>query len=522
MSIFDDLVDKLYAKVRGGGTQLLEREEPQVPGLTGTGFVGPNGGQHLYVEPPIEFEASSMQACGLWPFSVGASTPLVGAVLGRNVFTGSPVCGDPMTSFTRGIVSSPSAFVMALNGRGKSSLVVRMLLGCMDFGYLVMVLGDLKPDYVGLIQKTGGTVFRLGRGIGGINVLDAGPWREHLPRLSPAKRAEISAQIHGRRVNALAGLIELLLRDELSESRSETTILSVAIGVAAREAEARGEQPLPRDVLRVITERHPEIRSNILEVSDELYDEQTKRLRTGLNGLGPHGPFGDVFANHTTNDVPLDRSINFDVSSIGSTDTQLRAAVQLACWSYGQAVASCAKTLAEETDDAGQPLEPERHHVMVMDELWQILEAWDGSVYRINSITKINRTEGLGQIMITHSMKDLELSTTERTKIARGFVERSAMLYLGGLARNEMADLVSVKPFSEKEKDLLVAWSAEGTVNPANGKTTPPLGRGKFLLKTGDQPGIAFSTGRRLTAKEHEIHDTNSAWRQAMSANLED
>lgn len=514
MSVLDDV----YDKVAGATNRLLGRptvtEGPDLPfpGLTAKGVEGPNLGAHLYVEAPLEFEASSVQVCGFWPFSVGASTPLVGAVLGKHFFSGGPVCGDPMTLFKRGIISSPSAFVLALNGRGKSSMVVRMLLGIVDGGDLPMILGDLKPDYVGFNREIGGFEFSLGRGMGGINVLDAGPWADHIDRLSPVKRREVAARVHGRRLNALRGLVEMVLREELSEKRSEVTVLSVAVEIAAEEAARRGEQPLPADVLRIITERHPRVRDNILPVSDTEYDQLTSNLRTGLNGLGPHGPFGDVFCRQTTEKVPIDRALCFDVSSIPSTDAQLRAATQLACWSYGQSVSECAKILAEEG------LEPERHHFMVMDELWQILEAWDGSVYRINAITRVNRTEGLGQIMITHSMKDLELSTPERTKIARGFVERSSMLYLGGLARNEMPDLLSVRPFSRKEQDLLVSWSAEGSINPVTGKPSAPPGRGKFLVKTGDMAGVPFTTGQHLTRREKQIHDTNAAWAAAIGA----
>lgn len=512
MSVFDDLYDKAY----DGVLRLMGREPVQkatslpFPGMTARGVKGATLGQHLYVEAPPEFDASSMQVCGFWPFSVGASTALVGAPLGKHFYTGAPVCGDPMTAFKRGIVSAPSSFVLALNGRGKSSLVIRICLYLMGLGDLVLVAGDLKPDYVGLVQSCGGMVFALGRGGGSLNVLDAGPWAEHLDRLPAAKQAEMRERVHGRRVNALSGLVEMVLRRDLSEESSETTVLSVAIQTAADEAATHGAQPLPADVLRVITERHPNVRRNILEMTDAEYDQMTAPLRKGLNGLGPHGPFGDVFCRQTSQRVPIDVSLCFDVSGIPSTDAKLRAAVQLACWSYAQSVSECAKILASEG------LEPERHHLNVMDELWQILEAWDGSVTRINAITRLNRTEGLGQMMITHSMKDLELSTPERTKMARGFVERSSVLYLGGLARNEMKDLLSVRPFSQKEQDLLVSWSSEGSMNPITGEVTPPAGRGKFMMKTGDAPGVPFTTGRTLTPAEKKIHDTNDAWRAAM------
>lgn len=146
MGVIDDLYDKAVDKVDSllGRQPRASAVDLPFPGMTGKGVVGPTLGEHVYVEAPPEFEASSVQVCGFWPFSVGASTALVGSVLGRHFYTGGPVCGDPMTAFKRGIISAPSAFVLALNGRGKSSMVVRMLLGIVDAGDLVMVLGRLE------------------------------------------------------------------------------------------------------------------------------------------------------------------------------------------------------------------------------------------------------------------------------------------------------------------------------------------------------------------------------------------
>lgn len=89
------------------------------------------------------------------------------------------------------------------------------------------------------------------------------------------------------------------------------------------------------------------------------------------------------------------------------------------------------------------------------------------------------------------------------------------MKVLGGLAQNEMGMLETVFPLSEQEKALLVAWSAEGSVNPKTGRTSPPPGRGRFMLKTGEAPGVPFQTN--LTAGELRVHDTNAAWAAAQA-----
>ena len=45
--------------------------------------------------------------------------------------------------------------MLGLPGLGKSSLLRRMALGLAGFGVMPLVLGDLKPDYVDLIERAG-------------------------------------------------------------------------------------------------------------------------------------------------------------------------------------------------------------------------------------------------------------------------------------------------------------------------------------------------------------------------------
>lgn len=480
-----------------------------MPGLSEKGWDVPGGGLVSWVEAPPEFTATSNQTAGLWPFAVGTSSPLVGAVLGRNLLNGSVVCGDPINLFLRGIISSPSAFILGLNGRGKSSVAVRMAIALIDQGFLVIGASDVKPDFAGVVLETGGTVIQVAPGVGAINPLDAGPLWRRLTELPETVQRQMRAEIHSRRLNALTGLLELVFKSPLDAKQQEPTVLSMAITAAAETAETAGRQPLIGDVAEVIRSAPDQIRTAILAENEAAYRAQVRNLLAGLNALGAHGPFGDVFCQPTTREMPLDQSVDFDLSVIDETLLDLRAAVQIVCWSYAQAGVSAAKTLAE----AG--LMEERHHLMFMDELWQALRASELLVYPIDGMTRLNRTKGLGQVMITHSMKDLQLSTDELTKIAHGFVERSSIKILGGLAQNEMPLLETVFPISNQEKALLVAWSAEGSIDPKTGRTSPPPGRGRFMMKTGDAPGVPFQT--QLTAGEKRVHDTNAAWAVAQA-----
>ena len=169
------------------------------------------------------------------------------------------------------------------------------------------------------------------------------------------------------------------------------------------------------------------------------------------------------------------------------------------CWVYGSSAVTSAKYLAE------AKLAPERVYLMIMDELWQMLRASSYLVDRIDEITRLNRQRLLAQVLITHTMKDLQLGTPDLTAKARGFVERSALLVLGGLSTSEFGDLAAVHEFSALERRLIASWSTQSDV--ASGD---PPGRGKFLLKTGSGPGIPVQL--TLTGIERDVNDTNKRW----------
>src|SRR5512144_1867669 len=129
------------------------------------GWRGRGGGHSTYLQPPPEWRGTTVQICGLWPYGVGAGAPMIGAPLGKHLFSGATVCGDPISWFQHaGLLTAPTAFVLAREGFGKSSMVRRMATGAAYFGAIPLVLGDLKPDYPDLIRALGGEIIPLGRG----------------------------------------------------------------------------------------------------------------------------------------------------------------------------------------------------------------------------------------------------------------------------------------------------------------------------------------------------------------------
>ena len=76
--------------------------------------------------------------------------------------------------------------------------------------------------------------------------------------------------------------------------------------------------------------------------------------------------------------------------------------------------------------------------------------------------------------MCTHTMSDLKLSKDNLTEIAWGFVERSAQVFMGGLAEREMGNLQEVFAMTSAEKEMITDWSAEAMINPDSGTAAEP------------------------------------------------
>jgi hypothetical protein len=477
-----------------------DRAPPHRPGPRG--WRGRGRGASLYVQAPDEWRATTNQVCGLWPFAAGTGSPMIGVPLGRNLLSGATLCADPISWFQRAnLISNPSAFLLSKPGLGKSTVVRRMALGLTGYGVMPLVLGDLKPDYVDLIEALGGQVIRLGRGRGYLNILDPGEATVAAARLPCGARDELIADARGRRHTMVAALITIL-RSAPPTDREET-ILDRAVRVLD---ERHHGIPVLQDLITVIEAAPDEVRQVAMDRGDMArYQDITENLLVTLKGLLGHGRVGEMFSRQTTTPMRSDVPVVFDVSSIPHTELALQAAALMACWSTGFGALNVANALT----DAG--LEPQRHVLVILDELWRALRVGQGMVDRVDALTRLNRRDAVGQVMVSHTMSDLEAlpDAADRMK-ARGFVERSSMVICGGLPAAEMPNLTNVVPFSQAEQELLISWQDPPAWDPVAGTPTAPPGRGNFLIKVGGRPGIPVHVA--LTETELGLNDTNKRW----------
>ena len=405
------------------------------------GWSGRGGGRSTYMQPPPEWRGTTVQVCGLWPYGVGAGAPLIGAPLGKHLLSGATVCGDPISWFQHaGLLTAPTAFVLAREGFGKSSLVRRMATGAAYFGAIPLVLGDLKPDYPDQISAIDGEVIPLGRGRGYLNPLDMSLTREAIALLDSGAgaiddqeraklRRELLSDARGKRHAMVAALATIQRSRPLDDG--EDTILAAAL--TELDKRHHGE-PVLRDLVQVIEAAPDRVRD---AAYDQGSDERYRELDAPADPHAPRPAAGgpdrrDVLAAHHRR-LDLERPAVFDVSSIPEDQTELVAAALTACWGIGFSAVNTRVALAQ----AG--ILPMRHYLVILDELWRVLlAARSGMVDRVNSLTRLNRQVGAGLIMISHTIKDLLSLPEEHERMkACGLIERSGMLICGALPPEE-------------------------------------------------------------------------------------
>ena len=264
-----------------------------LPGGAGPrGWTERGGGVSSYVEAAPEWRGTTVQVCGLWPFIAGSGTPMVGVPIGRHLFTHATVCSDPVSWFARAkLISNPGVVVLGLTGRGKSSLVRRMATGLAAFGVLPVVFGDTKPDYVDLIRALGGSVVRLGRGEGKLNVLDPGSATAAAAKLPGRAKEKLLADAAGRRLNVVSGLIEL------NRGRPVGDVESLVLDTAMRALDQTtppGQATLWH-LVRLLDEGSPELEDVTLSRGDKAaYRAAVNPLLGSVMAL-TRGALGETF-----------------------------------------------------------------------------------------------------------------------------------------------------------------------------------------------------------------------------------
>ncbi len=457
------------------------------------GWRAPGAGRAVHVAPGTEYQGTTSQLCGLYPFVAGSGAPTLGVPIGRHMLWGEVVCLDPLEWLREGLITNPGVFVLGQPGVGKSTIVKRLITGMTACGTHALILGDTKPDYTPLVHYLGGQVIRIGRGLDRLNPLDSGPLGTALARMPGTEAHQLRLEIRGRRMSLLLALCALVRGRPITNP--EEIVLGRAIDILT---DRHPGDPTVPDVLALIEAGSDELCTAARARTDGEYRRRVDELVPTL-ALLCEGSLRGVFDAATNTPLDLDApAVSVDISHVAAAGDQLVAAAMLCVWAYGFAMVDAAAVLAE------QHLAPRRQYLGVMDELWRALRGASGLVEHADALTRLNRQRGMGSIMVTHSLADLDaLPTPEDRAKAQGFAERSAIKILAGLPPRELDRVSQVVKLTGPERDLVSSWAAPEAWFP--GSVHP--GRGKYLIKTGERPGLPVALS--LVGDERQLYDTD-------------
>jgi hypothetical protein len=456
------------------------------------GWPGRGHGRAGHVEAGLRFAGTTSQVCGLFPFAVPSGADVRGVPIGRHLHTAEPVGLDPAHWLRTGLVSNTGVWVQGQPGIGKSSITKRLLTGLVGFGMRAVIPGDIKGEYTPLITALGGKVWRIGRGLGSLNPLDAGPLRSALQTAPVAERTTLTETLRARRLSLLDALITIVRRHE--PDVTERRVLGAALDLAVDTA----PEPVIPDVLDALLWGTDTMRHITASTDTDDYRRHTRSLVNAL-GLLCEGAIRGIFDRpSSTRPDPDTPALSLDISALDDDDDDVVAAAMLCSWAWSAALA-----------DAAAYRTRRRNIVQVQDELWRALRVAPGLVERSDRITRLGRHRGVVSFQVTHSLDDREALPTETDRAkARGMASRNGILILGGMAEKELDGLARITSLSRSEAALITSWAAPPTWHA--GGMHP--GRGKYLIKSGQRVGLPVAL--TLTPSEIALHDTDRAFRR--------
>jgi hypothetical protein len=475
------------------------------------GWGGRFGGRVPVEDAGTVYTGPTTQAGGIYPFLLGAGLPPRGVPVGRDVLTGELVCIDP-SGWTGKLTTNPGMWVMSQPGAGKSALVKRVCLVYAAYGHMVVVPGDVKGEYSELVSELGGSVVRIGDGIGRINPLDSGPLKGRVHSLPVDRRQALLDVLNSRRLETLVALLSTKHGLGRSPNPVERSALDTAVHVASA-AQASDTDPIVKDVVDVLRAAPEELRVK-LAAEGERYQDLTRDAVAGLDNL-IGGPLKGLFDGPTT--VPLDinaPAVSVDISALRARGSDVVSAGMIATWAYAYSSIDSARSIGL----------MDRKLVLPMDEMWRALRSGPGLVDAMDAISRLNRTTDDVTIYVTHSLLDVEALPTEMDRAkARGLMDRCDTWVIGASSEEELRRVTGKRSLTEQERMMIGSWSSatstgldiEPSYDDEGDKTTAVddegarhPGRGKYLIKIGTRPGIAASL--ELTATEQRLYRTDT------------
>lgn len=504
------------------------RSKPRT--LTPNGFLGRGGGRWGGVPQPPLWYGSSVQVCGIYPFTTGTARPVSGAPLGRDLLSGTAVAMDHHSLYMEGVISSPSMFLFGINGVGKSSTAQTMTLGMMARGMIPAVFNPLKKgEHTGLVENAGGAVFEYGpTARHQLNLLSRGPLGTAAERIGGDTGAEL------RRLATWKVVQQAQLALRVSRGVLLDDIDDAVVEAMVEDILGRTRRPVTADLAGAFNAPSERVLAVSGQPTPEKFRKRFARLGESLRAmLG--GDLGRLLGG--TDSIEIDPGNRggfcFDTSSIPDTASKLLSTAMLMSWSLGMDAIDAHWELAKyeagqaaAAAAAGEVYIPKvvwSGYTSLMDEFWYPMRTTDGIVDRVDALSRSNRSVGTAEMKITHSPKDmLSLKNEEDRQKARGLAERSGLLGLMALTNEDLHVLGEVKPLTAQEIRYVSSFNSAGSWGNkarATGRQAAPPGAGKILFKVEGRPGVPVQMVQ--TPTQQNLHITDERFREQSRANRE-
>lgn len=453
------------------------------------------GGYAHNVDAGRMYMGTTSEIQGLYPFPAASGARVRGVPFGRHLHTAEPIGLDPAQWLVDGLVTNTGIWIQGQPGVGKSTAAKRLLVGLVAFGFAGIIPGDIKDEYSAIVDEMGGAVFRIGRGLHSLNPLDLGPLRGAINSSIGSQRNQLLSVSRGRRLDLLESLITIIGGNTLTAT--ERLLLATAVDIAD-EGHRRAGLPDPTipDVVTVLEQGPDQLRRIVCAEGNLEYARAIHEFRNTL-ALLIEGPIAGMFDRPSSFSADADLpALSLSLSAVEDDGDDVVAAAMLCAWAWSAGVIE------------GQQAAGKRRNVFqIQDELWRALRAAPGLVEKSDRITRLNRHRGVVSCQSTHSFTDLEALPTEADRAkAKGMAARNGIKLLGGLDDAEMDRLDAVTPFTSREREMVVRWSAPPTWVP--GQRHP--GRGKYLIKSGSRMGLPVNVD--LVPEELRLYNTDGAF----------
>ena len=380
--------------------------------------------QSLHGAPSHEMTSPGFTA--MYPFWAGRPTgALEGAVLGLDVYTGTPVCYDPFLLYQQGTLTNPSLMIVGDVGSGKSTQLKMLCRRGATYGRRAIII-DPKSEYGPLVDDLGGQTIVLDQGNPERAIRPLVASSALVPRPNAANTTMVLAllAIAGSERAALSSfeqrLVELAVADA-SGLDPQTGWVSRAPSLD--EVAERVKNPTERMCaeLRVTIDVAREQGRDVSYLFDA-YISTTGSMYGLVNG-----------SQGWRTDAPI---LHIDVSRLFGNEAQKRAfSVAMLC-----SISAAGATVAA----SGVPT------FLVLDEAWAVLTD-PQMVEAVRQWLKLARSLGVSVMMAVHKLSDLKLSgrTEAAQEAAGGLLADIGTIVVGRQKpseRRHLAEMLALAP----------------------------------------------------------------------------